>query len=401
MVTGTKQVGSTPASESAPKKWSSWPRLIGLVIMPLSICLVVATSERTRAANVNDFVAYWSAASLITHGQNPYASDAVLGLEKEVGFTGSTPLIMRNPPWIVPIIAPLGFLSFEIAQRVWLVAGLLATLISAKWLWDLYRVEGQSRVLTGLAVATFSPIPVALAIGQISPLVLLGIAGFLHFQQREKLGWAGAFLFLAALKPHLIFLVWVALALLSIYKRSARTVSALILTTMIASLIAISLDNSIFGQYAQMLVKEKVAQEFTPTLGGLIRLWTGLYPAEYLPPILALGWLVFHSRRRQDQWNWSKEMPTIVLLSLLTTPYGWFFDQVMLLPCLSQAASWLTPSCPLPLRLGIVSSYLIANAAVLTLILLHLTTFWYVWTMPAWFVLYILLRIATYTNEWM
>src|SRR5437764_1626290 len=326
-----------PSSESAPKKWSSWPRLIGLVIMPLSICLVGATPERTRVANVNDFVAYWSAASLITHGQNPYASDAVSGLEKEVGFTGSTPLIMRNPPWIVPIIAPLGFLSFEIAQRVWLVAGLLAILISAKWLWDLYGVEGQLGVVTGLAVATFAPIPVALAIGQVSPLVLLGIAGFLHFQQREKLGWAGAFLFLAALKPHLIFLVWVALALLSIYKRSARTVSLLILTTMISSLIAISLDHSIFFQYAQMLAKEKVAQELTPTLGGLIRLWTGFYLAEYLPAIVALGWIIFHSWRQQDQWNWTKEMPTIMLLSLLTTPYGWFFDQVMLLPCLFKA----------------------------------------------------------------
>ena len=390
-----------PASESAPKKWSSWPRLIGLVIMPLSICLVGATPERTRVANVNDFVAYWSAASLITHGQNPYASDAVLSLEKEVGFTGSTPLIMRNPPWIVPIIAPLGFLSFGVAQRLWLIVGLVAILTSSKWLWDLYRVEGQSRVVTGLAVATFAPIPVALAIGQVSPLVLLGIAGFLHFQQREKLGWAGAFLFLAALKPHLIFLVWVALALLSIYKRSARTVSLLILTTMISSLIAISLDHSIFFQYAQMLAKEKVAQELTPTLGGLIRLWTGFYLAEYLPAIVALGWIIFHSRRQQDQWNWTKEMPTIMLLSLLTTPYGWFFDQVMLLPCLFKAVYWLRASCPLPLRLGIVSSYLIANAAVLTLILLHLTTFWYAWTMPAWFMLYILPRIATYTNEWM
>src|SRR5207237_5254686 len=155
---GAKQVGSTPASEyrCVPKIWASRPSLVYLVVISLSICLIGATSGRMRAANVNDFVAYWSAASLIIHGQNPYASDAVSGLEKEVGFTGSTPLIMRNPPWIVPIIAPLGFLSFEIAQRVWLVAGLLAILISAKWLWDLYGVEGQLGVETGLAVSTFA-----------------------------------------------------------------------------------------------------------------------------------------------------------------------------------------------------------------------------------------------------
>ena len=364
------------------------------MIISLSICLIGATSERTRAANVNDFVAYWSAASLIIHGQNPYASDAVLSLEKEVGFTGSNPLIMRNPPWIVPIIAPLGFLSFGVAQRLWLVVGLLAMLMSDKWLWDLYRVEGQSGVLTGLAVATFAPIPVALAIGQVSPLVLLGISGFLHFQHKGKLGWAGVFLLLAALKPHLIFLVWVALAVMSIYKRSMRTVAPLILTTIVASLIAISLDHSIFVQYAQLLVKERVAQELTPTPGGLIRLWTGLYRAEYLPPILALGWLLSRIRARQIQWNWTDEMPIVALISLLTTPYGWFFDQVVLLPCVFQAASWLTTNSKLQLRRAIVSAYLSANAAVLTLILVCLTTFWYLWTVPAWFTLYILARMT-------
>src|SRR5260370_42447716 len=113
-------MGSTPASEyrSVPKSRAPRLRLAYLVIISLSICLIGATSERACATNVNDFVAYWSAASLITHGQNPYASDAVLSLEKKVGFMGSAPLIMRNPPWIVPIIAPLGFLSFGVAQRL-------------------------------------------------------------------------------------------------------------------------------------------------------------------------------------------------------------------------------------------------------------------------------------------
>jgi hypothetical protein len=86
-------------------------------------------------------------------------------------------------------------------------------------------------------------------------------------------------------------------------------------------------------------------------------------------------------------------MPLLVVISLLTTPYGWFFDQVILLPCLFQAASWLATSRQSPLRVGVMTVYLSANATVLTLIRLHLTTFWYVWTISVWFALYALTQI--------
>src|SRR6266496_22953 len=384
-------MGSTPGFDhrSGLSCSASQPKFIYLMIVALSVCLTGAVSEQTRTANVNDFAAYWSAASLIIHGQNPYASAAVLKLEQAAGYSRSTPLIMRNPPWIVPIIAPLGFLPFGTAQRLWLIVGLLASVVSAKWLWDVYRTEEQSPLLTCLATATFSPIPVALAIGQATPLVLLGIAGFLRFQQKQKLGWAGAFLFLAALKPHLIFLVWAALGVLSIYKRSARILGGLILTTMAASLIAISLDYSIFIQYVQMLVQERLTQELTPTLSGLIRLSIGFRAAELLPGILALGWVFFYTSRRSSLWNWVEEMPILILTSLLTTPYAWFFDEIVLLPCLFQASTWLASvRCRRP-AIGIDGMYLVANALVLILILLHRATFWYTWTAPTWFALFI------------
>src|SRR5215467_11443044 len=152
-----------------------------LVSLALFAALAFAQSVPKAQNNVNAFVAYWSAASRLIHGQNPYASQPVLALEKEVGITGSAPLIMRNPPWIAPIIAPLGFFSFVVAQRIWFIAAFVAILISLKWLWELYPVAGPSGLLTSLAIAVFSPIAVAISIGQISPLILLGIAGFLRF----------------------------------------------------------------------------------------------------------------------------------------------------------------------------------------------------------------------------
>lgn len=245
--------------------------LKGLICFAFFAALVLLLLA-PRRTNVNDFVAYWSAGSRLIHGHDPYATGPVLLLEKEEGFTGPAPLVMRNPPWIAPIIAPLGLFTFAVAQRLWLASGLLAVLISIKWLWDLYRLSGQSGLLTSVAIAVFSPVAVALTIGQISPLILLGIAGFLRFENRGRLDLAGAFLVLVALKPHLVFLLWVAVVLCSMYNRSARMLWMLTLTTVVASLVALLFDHSIFGEYFAFVRREGVLHELTPTLGGMLRL---------------------------------------------------------------------------------------------------------------------------------
>src|SRR5262249_32829557 len=153
------------------------------------------------------------------------------------------------------------------------------------WLWELYRVAGQSGFLTSLAIAVFAPIAVAITIGQISPLILLGIAGFLRFEKKGRLGLAGVFLVLAALKPHLVFLLWVALVLCSIYNRSVRILGMFALITVTASFIAVLFDRSIFREYVHLITRGGVLHELTPTLGGVLRLWLRIYFVEFLPAI--------------------------------------------------------------------------------------------------------------------
>ena len=41
-------------------------------------------------------------------------------------------------------------------------------------------------------------------------LLLIGVAGFLHFATRKRDAIAGAFLSLTAIKPHVVYLVWIA-----------------------------------------------------------------------------------------------------------------------------------------------------------------------------------------------
>jgi hypothetical protein len=221
-----------------------------------------------------------------------------------------------------------------------------------------------------------------------SPLVLLGVAGFLHFEQKQKLGRAGAFLYLVALKPHLVFLAWLALFAWSIQKSKVRTLATFGLITLSASLIAMALDHAIFSQYVGLLTSGGVLAELSPTIGGAIRFWLPQCRwAQALPAVLALIWFLLRWRRARDGWQWREEMPVLLLVSLLATSYGWFFDQVVLLPCVLQASQRLTTSRRL-ISISMASCYVCVNALALALILGHRMTFWYVWTVPAWCGLY-------------
>jgi Glycosyltransferase family 87 len=341
--------------------------------------------------NVNDFIAYWSAARQILAGHNPYDIASVQALERPAGLTGSGVLIMRNPPWTLLAIAPLGWLSFATGQQIWFALGLISVLISARWLRGLYHTERKPPWMAWFGTGLFLPIAVALAIGQISPLVLLGLAGFLHFEKQKKLGWAGAFLFLVALKPHIVFLLWIALLLWSVRMRTGRILGVLAAVTTTASLVVTALDHRIFGQYLNFLASGAFT-ELTPTPSGLLRLsLRSPYALQLLPTLLGAVWFFWHWRRARATWDWRRELPVLLLVSLLTVSYAWFFDQVVLLPCVFQATAWATRRHR-PAWTGVAGIYLAANAAVLALILFHRITFWYVWTAPAWFLLYLIAR---------
>jgi len=267
--------------------------------------------------------------------------------------------------------------------------GLIAILLSARWTWALYGPETSSLWIRCLATGLFLPVAAALALGQISPLVLLGIAGFLHFEKQKKFAWAGAFLFLVALKPHLVFLVWVALLLWSIRTRTMRALAVLGSITLLACFVAVFLDQAIFSQYFT-LMSSGVVEEVTPTISGVLRLSLGRNSAvQMLPALLALAWFFFHWRRSASRWQWREEMPMLLMISLLTISYGWFFDQVVLLPCVFRAAAWAMTGRRRVL-IGVAALFLAINAGVLVLILEHRATFWYAWTVPAWILLYIL-----------
>jgi hypothetical protein len=355
-------------------------------LLAISVWLASGWNSRGR---ITDCAAYWAASRQLLSGRNPYAAAEVLERERQLGFSGNIPLIMRNPPWAIPVVLPLGSLPYSGGQMLWLWLSLGSVLLSVHVLWRIYGGDSGFGV-AGMLTVTFVPVAAVLALGQIGPLMLLGVAGFLHFHQKRGDAWAGVCVTLMALKPHVAFLFWPALLLWAVRQRRWRVLFGLTAGLVAGSGISLALDPAVFRQYLQFWQEGNLTEELIPTLAGLLRLIFGLERRwlELLPVLAATTWFGFHWRRKCPTWDWADEVPILFLVSLVSTPYGWFFDQVILLPAIWQAAGWIMRA-DAATRMRSAVLYLTVNGLTLALILGHRTTFWYSWTAPAWLLIYL------------
>jgi hypothetical protein len=370
------------------QKWSTL-----LIVCLVATALALLFIHPDSAGPPNDFAFYWTAARLVLDGKNPYSVADTVDLQRRLSFAGEGALVMLNPPWILPLIAPFGVMPFSTGKPLWLVTGLAIMLISIHWLWDLYG-DSESRWIGWLVAATFLPVAVVLAIGQIGPLILFGLAGYLRFQARQKNYLAGAFLFLAALKPHLVFLVWVALLLYTLHHKRWESIAAFLSVLGVASLLAVVLDHHAFYEYAALFRGGKTVLQATPTLGGLLRRVFGSPPMQFLPIAGAALWFAIYWHRWRSSWEWRSRLPSLLLVSIVATPYSWFFDQVVLLPSIFFATLSVLRS-PRRVWLEAAIVYIVVNAIVLRFLLDRRTMFWYSWTALAWLAIYVAVHRRT------
>src|ERR1039457_1345430 len=131
-----------------------------------------------------------------------------------------------------------------------------------------------------------------------------------------------------------------------------------------------------------------------PTVGGLLRYISGSPPMQFLPIAGAALWFAIYWHRWRSSWEWRSRLPSLLLVSIVATPYSWFFDQVVLLPSIFFATlSVLRSRRRVRLEAAIV--YLAVNAIVLRFLLDRRTMFWYSWTALAWLAIYVAVQRRT------
>jgi len=297
---------------------------------------------------VYDYVEYWTAAHLLASHHNPYSLGEMFQAERPLGMNGPVPLMLLSPPWLMGIILPLGFVqSYILGWFAWTAVLITAIAGSSYLLMEVYFGDLRIPEISDKAyyrclfAFTFYPALLSLRFSQTAPLMLLGLAGFLFFETRHKPLCAGAFLSLTLVKPHLSYLVWAALLLWTLRERRWNMLISAIVTLVVLTAIALPFDPRLLQHYHQLATSPYM--ELFPSgimwgprmlLGGIGTFWI-----EFVPPAIGLIWFLFYWRKKKDSWNWTERLPLIITVSVLTSAYGWLFDQTLLVAAVMYIAA--------------------------------------------------------------
>ncbi len=303
----------------------------------------------------DDFVEYWAAAKLTLNGQNPFDEALLLPLQQAAGRNTEEAVMMWNPPWALPAVLPLGLLPAREAQLLWLLVQLVVTGFCADRLWLQLGGSPERRWVGWLAAFVFLPTAFALSTGQIGPFLLLGAVLFLECERRAQRDrrWeylAGAATVLIAIKPHLAYLLWTGIAVDAITRNRWRTLVGGAVTGAACAFVPLAFNQHIWYQYADALGNRPPAQWLSPTFGSVLRLVFGaeLFRLQFVSVAVGLAWFAVYRWEKRAAWDWTAQLPLVLLVSFVTAPYGaWPFDMVLLLPAVFELL--VTPTaapCP-------------------------------------------------------
>lgn len=298
-----------------------------MVLLAVALGLLAFTSR--SISTDRDFISYWAGARLLaTHG-NPYDAASVLKLENAAGNTYTRPLVMRNTPVTMFLMAPLGWFKVSTAALLWEVVLIGAALGSIRLLQPFCAGP------IPLVLYFFAPVVDCVLAGQSTLFVLLGVCLFMNLRSGKPFA-AGAALVLALLKPHLLVLFWPLLLLEVLRTRQWKLILGGLCGVAAASAIATALDFHIWTQYVTSVRAEHIENQFFPNISVGLRIL--INPHAFWPQLLpsAIGMvlaLLFWVRTRRS-WEWPRQGAMVLAGSSMVSPYCFLLDQVLFLPAI-------------------------------------------------------------------
>jgi alpha-1,2-mannosyltransferase len=165
----------------------------------LDVSFLGGTLERISTDSMaihGDFDTFWRSAAALWEGSDVYDTGAQ--------FTN------LNPPFWILLISPLGLLEPLVAYRVFVVITLVITVGYLAWMADELRLRPLWAVLGAVMLLLSSPLLATLALGQIYPVLALGlVAAWVADRRGSPLISGGALGVVVALKPSLApVLLW-------------------------------------------------------------------------------------------------------------------------------------------------------------------------------------------------
>ncbi len=337
---------------------------------------------------------YWASARLLLTGQNPYSPEQMLSLQQTIEPHKRQPLLSWIPPWTLAFTAPFGLMSFPTAHFIWILMSVACLIFCPPYLWKIYGGDpSKARIAWLLCFATV-PTFMVLYLKQITVLLLVGMVAFLYFQGRGKLFASGLCLTLLAIKPHLAYLFWIALLFWTFHTRQWRVICGGALGVALASALPVLIRPDIFTlyfqQYSTTLAPKPLSWQ-TPTLSTAFAhlVGTNTLGLRSITAVAGSIWLVYYWFNHRTRWNWVEELPLLLLVSQLTTPFAWTFDQVLLLPALMEVAVLTSKESWAAILKALAIGFTLINLGPLVILFIDPNYFWLFWMVPLYLLAYL------------
>ena len=352
--------------------------LVAGLALTLTLLLVFAVPASSKLVSTRDFVSYWATGQQLARKANPYDRSEIQNIEHAAGLFPNGVLLMRNPPWALPLVYPLGLLNVRVAAMLWTLL-LIACLMTSV---NLIRImNGSPPDFIHWLGLSFSPALICLIMGQTSIFALLGLVLFLRYHITRPFV-AGLSLWLCSLKPQLFLPFAVVLVMWILVSRSYKIVAGTAAAIALSSACGFVLDPAAWSDYARMMRSPAVQEELVPCLSDAIRfaikpqaIWI-----QYAPAVLCCIWALIYYWRRRAAWNWAENSNPLIFASLLTAPYCWFYDQTIVVPAVMHGAYVTRYRWMLTLLALLIATVDVEMCKIKVLSPIYL------WNIPAWFI---------------
>jgi hypothetical protein len=362
--------------------------LLGTLIVLALICLVVVWQYVTISnLGKGDFIGYWSAAYLLREGKNSYDPAAMLEIQQSLVHSGMDITVMAwNPPPLLVFLLPLAWLPFDVARPTWFIVNLIIIFTAILFLTWLYLPKGVRFLLLFSLFSVLLPqVLSAIAMGQVTLLILFGLTASLTLIRREKWFWAGACLIFTTVKPHIALLATAYLLIYMAYRRKWQGWLGIISA---AGLCAVVLTAFRPLWVVDFLHLSQIApvRWATPTLGGLFSFLGITEWARYLVMLfLPLAWFL---ARKESGVSVESSVALLTVITVPTTFYGWSYDQSVLLIPIALIFRRMIQAQRLILRNGLIAAFLVFFLAIWLHRIKGSEELFFLWVPLFWVVVY-------------
>jgi hypothetical protein len=307
--------------------------IIGLIFATLIFYLVsIAIPENIGYV---DFSQYWTSAFLTIQGKNPYDPAQVGFIQKDFNLD-FYPILMWNPPLVIPFFIPFSLFPFKIATKAWVLITISLFILAHRFLLKAYNNKRIKKAEI-IVLATFYPLFIHVSYGQSSILILLGLSGFFYCSRKDpqlilSSKEAGIFLGLTAIKPHLLYLLYIAIFVESIRTKKFVMLFSSFVTCVFLLFVTHLLQPDIIAQYTTAW-KTGPLSWHNPTLGSWLQGFLNIHTIWIRALPTFIGLCIFSYILLFKNIRFSRNLLTILIpLSVVSCPYAWVYDYVVILP---------------------------------------------------------------------